>query len=302
MAQKTAAKVEEEVEMTLEDLYAGFSQEELAEFFDTTGQAANLRERTPVLKVNYCDIADKTGREIKKGNFVLSQDTSEIEIDVKDEEGNITKELRVEDIGIDLGKTPSITVLTYGFRYSYFPKDKDKKKICSSQIVFDSRKEAALGNNLGFECRSKEKVCPRRAEGVERDDRCGCQWVVFCEVPMPDGTREKAIMYVKGDSYMPFQDYVKSVGVTPIFFAPTKLSTKMEREGSVTYYIIGFEFLKNKPYPVLDIKANGALAKATREGAQLYQQQLKSAPKQQQLAAKSSVGTVSDDVTEIEFD
>lgn len=294
-----AAKVEEEI--SLEQLYAGFTQEELAEFFETTGQAANLQDRTPILKVNYQDIADKTGREIKKGNFVLGQNGGEVEVEV---DGN--KELRIEDVGIDLGKNPKITVLTYGFKYVFYPKDKDKKKNCASQLVFDRRVEKAVGNNLGHECQSKG-ACPRRAEGVGKDDKCSCQWVVFCLVPLEDGTQQKAIMYVKGESYMPFQDYLQSAGTIPVFFAPTKLSTTMKREGTVNYFVIGFELLKNQPYQKEVVFSHRDLAKSTREGAELYkQQQLQKPAARVQIANKGegrSVTTISDDdVTDIEFD
>lgn len=289
MGKATAAEKEapkEETPFTLDDLYAGFTAEELAEFFGVTGQAANVRNSIPILKVNYCDIPDKAGNEIKKGNWVINQNSSEVEVEVVDEDGGKVIETRVEDIGVDLGKTIQVTVLTYGYRYSYFPKDKDKKKMCSSQLVFDRNKEKAVGSNYGFECGPK---CPKRSKDGDQKDKCSCQWVIYVRVPMPDGSKLDAMLYAKGKSYMPFQDYVESAGTIPLFFAPTKLTAKMEREGSVTYFVLGFELLKEKPYPLLEVKENGAKAKEHRDGAELYKQQQiqNKASRQAQIADKN---------------
>jgi hypothetical protein len=288
---------QQKTQPSVEDLYAAFSSEELAEFLGATGQAANVRERTPILKINYCDIPDRNGKEIKKGNFVLGQNSSEVEVEVVDEEGNKSKEKRIEDIGIDLGKAPSITILLSGIRYAFY--HSDKKKTCTSQITFDWRNDPPVGANLKHVCTAK--TCPRRAKDIDRAEKCGCQHVIFCEVPLEDGAKAKAIMYAGGASYVPFDDYLKQLGV-PVFMAPTKLSTTMEREGSVTYFIMGFEMQKNKPYEKSLIYGYRDLANATRTGV-LTQRQQSARP---QIADKSegrnAVLLKDDDLTDIAFD
>lgn len=249
------------VPATLDDLYAGFSPEELQELLGVSGQASTFSmDKTPILKVNYNgDVADKDGVTIKKGNFVLGQNSKEIRKD----DGDIC----IEYAGIDLGKTPKITVLTFGTKYSFY--SDDAKQRCSSQLIME-RGEKPVGNTLGHVCTGG--TCPRRKEGVDKNEKCSCQYVVFCEVDV-DGTKHKALMYLKGLSYMPFSDYLKDAGTAPLFFFPTELTAKMEKQGSVVYYIVSPKLLKDQPFPAVECKANFETAKQTKQGAETFKQQ-----------------------------
>lgn len=322
MAKGTAAKETTEetppkVTVSLEELYAAFSEDERAELLSVTGQdGMSTGEKTPTLKINYCDLADKNGKTIKKGNWVMFQDTSESTSEVvtinSDGEEETEEQVIVEDIGIDLGKAPKITVFLAGFKYNYYPKDKDKKKFCSSQLVFDQFNETAVGSRLGFECR-KKGACPLRAETCDPKDKCGCQWVVFCEVTLPEsGEKVKAVLYLKGKSYFPFGDYLKEAGTTPLFFAPTKLTTSMERNEAVTYWIVKPVLLKDQLYPALEVKEYFNVAAATKAAAEaqkakyaLEQKKKNTTPianKSEGSGAKQiSHAVADDDVTDIEF-
>lgn len=246
---------------TVEDLYAGFSPEELQELLGVSGQASTFSmDKTPILKVNYNgDVEDKDGVTIKRGNFVLGQNSKEIRKDNGD--------ICIEYAGIDLGKNPKITVLTFGMKYSYY--NDDAKQRCSSQLVME-RGEKPIGNNLGHVCNGG--TCPRRKEGVDKTEKCSCQWTVFCEVDV-DGTKHKALMYLKGLSFMPFSEYLKEAGTLPLFFFPTELTTKMDKQGSVTYYTIFPKLLKDQPFNQIERKANFDAAKQTKQGAEAFKQQ-----------------------------
>lgn len=288
-------KVEEaqvtNVPATVDDLYAGFSQEELQELLGVSGQATTFSmDKTPILKVNYSDLEDKEGRSIKKGNFVLNQNSKEI----RKEDGDIY----VEDVGIDLGKSPKITILTFGTKYSFY--SDDAKQRCSSQLIMD-RGEKPIGNTLGHVCNGG--TCPRRKEDVEKKEKCSCQYVVFCEVEV-DGTKHKALMYLKGLSYMPFSEYLKDAGTLPLFFFPTELTTKMDKQGSVTYYTIFPKLLKDQPFNQIERKENFDLAKQTKHAAETFkQQQLTQGNKKgSALLAGPNEGLGATDVTDLPFD
>ncbi|BCS54089.1 hypothetical protein [Geobacter sp. SVR] len=249
MARATsAAKNATATSVNTDDLFAGFSDEEKAELLALTGQNANLKgEKVPVIKVNYCDLEDRDGNSIKKGNFVYNQNSKEVSA-----EGDGT--IRVEYIGIDLGKAPKITVLAYRQQYAYY--SDDPKQRCSSQIF--GQGEIPVGSTLKYECRSGK--CPRRAEGIDKKEKCACQYVVMCQVRIGDEIKP-AMMYVKGKSFISFGDYLKGVGSFPLFFAPTRLTNKMEKQGSVTYYVSSFELLKESPFPQLEARENMKTAK-----------------------------------------
>lgn len=222
------------------DLFAGFSEEDKARMLGLTGQSAQGGGmKTPILKVNQIssDTQDSVPEErrVKMGNFVLDQRT---------------KGKDIEDIGEDFGAAPEITVLKYGTKFSFFPDLKKnpngKKDICQSNIVFD-RGEQYFGDNLGFNCMSKTDQCPRRKDGVAKDDKCKCQNVVFAEI----GPEHKnCLIYLKGESFMPFTKYVEEANKSglPLFFFPTKLTTEKKVEGSNTYWVITPELQTDKPY------------------------------------------------------
>lgn len=283
--QETAAPVEEVIQ-SFEELMASFSDSEKAELLESSGQAANSYDKIPTLKLNYSSLADVNGKTIKEGNWVINQNTSTVEVEVVDEDGDKQTELRVEDIGIDLGKNPKITIYTFGSMYSYYPQNRaNANDKCKSQLVFDASIEKHAGDNLPYECRSGK--CPRRQADIPKDDKCGCQWVIFCEVATPDGERIKALLFAKGSSYMPFADYVKSLGTKPIMFAPTKLSSKQEMSAQgKPYYVAGFTFMEKTPYPQLECKSNMDVAKQTRQQAQAQNSKHKTA-----IERKGSPGT-----------
>lgn len=240
-----ATKEETLPAVTAEDLLASMSPEERAEILALTGQNANTgNERIPVLKVNYCDTPDTTGREIKKGNFVYGQSSKTVEIEVE-EDGEKTKEDRMEDLGTDLGKSIQVTVLAYRQQYNYY--NDDAKQRCASQVF--GQGETPVGNNLKHECRSGK--CPRRKEGIDKAQKCGCQFIVYSIVTV-DGEKKPAISYVKGNNYFPFNDYLKQAGPVPLFFAPTKMKTKIEKQGSVTYYPMSLELDIQNAYSPLE--------------------------------------------------
>jgi len=265
---KNVEEVAAEIPMTFEELMATFSDAELAESRDASGQTANAGyDRIPTLKINYCTLADKSGRTIKEGNWVILQNNGKLEVEVEDEDGDKSTEIRIEDMGVDLGKNPKITIYCVGSMYSFYPDSKGAKEdICRSQLVFDPKREKHVGNNLPYECRGGK--CPRRSATCTKEEKCGCQWVIFCEVTLPDGEKIKALMYAKGSSYIPFSDYIKSLGTMPIYFAPTKLSTKQElSQQGKPYYVMGFLFQKDKPFPTLEARSNIETARSTREAA-----------------------------------
>jgi len=217
---------------TQPDLSAMFTDEERAALLGMTGQAANFSfDKTPTLKINKFPVEDKEGNTVPMGNFVLGQVTKQ--------EGEDTS---CEFIGKDFGKNPEITILKFGSKFSYFPQSKDKKLICQSQLVLDPG-EKAVGDNLGYECMSGK--CPRRAKDVDKKEKCTCQYVAFVEVG-PE--REKALMYFKGTSFIPFKSYLDSAGKFPMFCYPTKLKTERKINGTNVYWIITPELLKDKPY------------------------------------------------------
>lgn len=285
---KDAATQAADVPATMEDILSFLSPEEMAEVLAVTGQAANLRESVPVIKVNYCTLTDKNGRTIKEGNYVIKQNSSVIDYETVDEDGEKVIEKRVEDIGIDLGKSPKVTIFCFGTKYSFFPSsestDKGNEHICQSQLVFDSRVEKHEGSKLGFRCQGGG--CPRRNKEAKKADKCSAQWVLFCEVTV-DEEKIKAIMYVKGSSYIPFSDYIKSLGVLPVFCAPTKLSTKQEiSEQGKPYYVQGFTFFKDKLFTQLEVKSNLQTAKETKAAAEDFKKTQASRKPAAQIAAK----------------
>lgn len=215
----------------IKELLASMTPEEREEILALTGQNANSgMDKIPVLKINYCDTLDIDGKEIKKGNFVYDQSSATTEIEVTDEDGDVTKEERMEDLGTDLGKTIKATVLAYRQQYNYYNND-DNKLNCRSQVF--GMGETPTGNNLKRECRGG--TCPRRKEGIDKKEKCTCQFIIYLLLKIGEET-VPAMMYVKGASYFPFNDYLKAAGPVPLYFAPTKMKTTVEKQGAVTYY------------------------------------------------------------------
>lgn len=261
-----AKNQKQEEAVNLDDLFAGMLPEEIQAILQATGQAANVAfDKIPTLKTNRYPIADLKGKSIPMGHFVLGQVTRK--------EG---KNTIIEDIGIDCGKNPEITVLKVGTKFSYFPDPqtagKDyKKHICQSQLVLDLG-ERAVGDNLGFDCMSGK--CPRRQKDIKKDEKCGCQYVVFIEIKVGEETH-RAIMYAKGTSFLPFKQYLDSAGKFPLYFFPTKLETEQMVDGTNVYWIISPVLQKDRPYPLPERLALTETVKAVDESVRGFESQRK---------------------------
>lgn len=270
------------------DLLAFLSDEEKAEMLALTGQTDNSRaDRIPVLRINYTDTPEESGRTIPKGNFVYNQSSKTVDVEVTDEDGDTSTEPRMIDLGVDLGKTPKITILVSKQQYSYY--NDDAKLRCNSQVFGGG--ETPVGTTLKHECRSGD--CPRRKEGVDKKEKCTCQHVVVCLVDV-DGEQKPALMYVKGASFMPFSDYLKAANTAasgkpfPLFLAPTKLKNSQEKQGSVTYFVTSFNLLVNEPYAPEVAKANYEQAKAANAQMNDYKAQAEQKNAVKQLVGKSA--------------
>lgn len=235
------------------NIYEGFSPEEIAEMLGVSGQSAYFNfDKTPTLKINLEPLEDKDGATVKVGNFVLGQRKG--------------KDDSVESIGEDFGPTPEIVILTVAQQYNYYHKDKAKR--CASQIVMDG--DVAIGGNLGFSC-STQGACPRRGPDVVKAEKCTCQYLAFCLVG-PE--KKSAIMYLKGSNFIPFKEYLEAVGKVPFFFCPTRLTTKREKYGSVTYFVITPEFLDTR-FTADDIRAYRDLAAQVKSNISEFVEQKK---------------------------
>lgn len=270
------------------DLLAFLSDEEKAEMLSLTGQTDNMRaDHIPSLKINYSDTPDESGRTIPKGNFVYNQSSKTVDVEVTDEDGDASTEPRMVNLGHDMGKTPKITVLVSKQQYAYY--NDDAKLRCNSQVFGGG--ETPVGSTLKHACRSGD--CPRRKEGVDKKEKCTCQHVVVCLVDV-DGEQKPALMYVKGASFMPFNDYLKAANTAasgkpfPLFLAPTKLKNSQEKQGSVTYYVTSFSLLTKEPYATEVAKANYEQAKAATATMAEYKAQAEQNKASKQLVDKSA--------------
>ena len=276
MAKPQAAKEETKAVATTDnnvDLLAFLSDEEKAEMLALTGQADSMRgDKIPQLKVNYSDLAEESGRTIPKGNFVYNQSSKTVDVEITDEDGDTSTEARAIDLGVDLGKSPKVTVLLTKQQYSFY--HTDAKLRCNSQVF--GADETPVGSSLKHECRSGD--CPRRKDGVDRKEKCTCQHVVICLVEV-DAEQKPALMYVKGKSFMPFSDYVKAANVAnngkpfPLFMAPTKMKNTQEKEGSVTYYVTAFNLLTSEKYDDATCRTNYDQVKAASAQIETYKAQ-----------------------------
>lgn len=310
MAKPQVDKAEKAVAVvdTTVDLMAFMSAEEQAEVYALTGQDASMQaDRIPQLKVNYNTTEDESGRSIPKGNFVYNQSSKTVDVEVTDEDGDVSTEARAVDLGVDLGKSPKITVLMAKQQYSFF--HTDAKLRCNSQVF--GLGEAPVGSTLKHACRSGE--CPRRAAGIDRKEKCSCQYVVYCLVDV-DGVAKPAIMYVKGKSFMPFSDYLKaSTAATngrpvALFVAPTKLKNTQEKEGSVTYYVTSFNWMLNEYFEPEVARENWEQAKLIEAHNKAYKAQIEQKNAAKQLVNRNEgrgavdVGTLTHDDDNIVFD
>lgn len=302
MATKNEAKPEVPTKTETPDLLAPLSPEEMAEMLALTGQDTALRaEKLPQIKINYSDLKDESGRTIPKGNFVYGQSSATVEVEVADEDGELSNELRAVDLGVDLGKTPKITVLVAKQQYAYY--NADPKQRCMSQVFGNG--ELPIGSNLKHNCRDKA-ACPRRKDGIVKDEKCSCQHVVICLVDI-SGEQKPAIMYIKGSSFMPFNDYLKAANIAnngkpmPVFMAPTKLKNSQEKDGSVTYYVTAFTLQTAEKYPDAVCLANFQQAKAANAQIESNKQQnVQKAAAKQLVSPTAGKGAI--DVTKLPND
>jgi len=249
-------------EQEFEKLLEGLTEEQKAELRRISGvnNVGNF-DKIPVFKVNTQEDEDKKGKSIKKGNFVIGQSMNNDEL---------------EDAGTDLGSTCEGVIFAAPKQYSYY--HKDAKKRCISNLIFDSN-DVAIGSTLGFKC--ADKTCPRRQEGIAKEEKCGQQFVVYSQV-----NGEKVVSYHKKSNYMPMNDHLKALGSYPYMYT-TKFKTAKEKNGNVTYYVIVPE--KGNPVPSIEMKQNLDLAMETCKGIKAFEQQRET--KNKQLAHKPSQST-----------
>lgn len=283
------------------DLLAYLSDEEKAEMLALTGQTDGQRaDKITHLKISYADTPDEKGNTIPKGNFVYGQSSKTVEIEVTDEDGDTSTEVRMVDLGIDLGKSPKITILTSKQQYSYY--NDDAKLRCNSQVF--GAGETPVGSTLKHECRSGD--CPRRKEGVDKKEKCTCQHVVVCLVDV-EGEKKPALLYVKGASYMPFNEYLKAANTAnngkpfPLFMAPTKLKNSQEKQGSVTYFVTAFNLLTTEAYDQATCLENFKQAKAANAQIAEYKAQAEQKSAAKQIVDRSA-GKGAIDVSKIPDD
>lgn len=223
---KSAEKTQEQI---FEEMKALLTPEELEQLMKLTWQDnGGGGIKTPILKINYKERADKNGKKIAKGNFVLGQASGVVD----------GKKVLVE-AGVDLGNKLNVVILKTGSQYSYWCED--VKSRCSSQIITE-RGEIPRGFNLKNVC--SDGSCPRRKAGVEKGDRCINQMIAYVRLPagtkLPDGTDcPIAMLYVKGMSYKPLQDYINSdLKGIPTIAVTTELSTSEEEQGATVFYVL----------------------------------------------------------------
>jgi hypothetical protein len=210
----------------LPDFLKNLSPEEQAALLAGTGQAANQSfDRYPKLKINKIssDIGDAKGNSVKMGNFVLNQ--------VSKQDGDNTV---CEEIGQDFGPNPTINVLKIAQQFSFYSKKQGES--CSSQLVMDAG-ERATGGNYGFDCAGGK--CPKRSKdpNVKKEDKCSCQYVVYAEIGEGDA-KVLCQMYVKGDSFIPFKEYISTLGKYPAYAYRTFCATERKTNGSNTYWVL----------------------------------------------------------------
>lgn len=239
---KTTNPTETDAYKAMLDLLTDEERENLARLTGQGGGGGGTK--TPVVKINYKERADASGKKVAKGNFVLGQSNKIVD----------GKKI-LEHAGTDLGNSLDCVILKTGTQFSFW--HDDPKKRCSSQIITEYG-EIPVGFNL--KCRCNDKSCERRKDGTPKADRCVNQYVVYLRLPagtrLPDGTDcPIAIMYIKGTSYKPFQDYLNDTlkGI-PSIAVITKFSTEESEQGSTIFFTLNME--KGDMVPTAVFKEN----------------------------------------------
>jgi hypothetical protein len=220
------------------------------------------------VRINYQERKDLNGVKIPKGHWVLGQRM-----------GVQNGEQVLEEAGVDLGEVLECVILKCGTQYSYVP-DKKKRpgaKRCSSQVITDPFNETPIGSDLKKNCKEKG-ACPRRAEGIDKDDKCSCQHVVFVRLPagtkLPDGSDcPVAMLYIKGESFIPFKDFVgKELAGLPVSFITTvKMTPEEKYHGSVVYFVLNFA--KGSPVPAIEFRQSAEMVQSISKDLDTYKAQ-----------------------------
>lgn len=183
--------------------------------------------RIPLLKINLDD-EDENGKELPKGTFYLTnQDTSVYATSVK------------------------IRPLAELFQYSEY--DPTANKLANRTIIAPSLREELIDEKGTVRCgKPLGKVLKENPELAEKYKNITCFRLVYClvtyEGEAADGTVVKvenapALLRLKGSNFSPFDDEVRKRiprGQNLWNFWVNVKSTR-KKNGSVTYYVLGFE-------------------------------------------------------------
>jgi len=216
------------------DIYEGLTEAEIAELKAMSGMNNVSRGKSvPVLKINVQVDDDKNGKSAKHGTFVLNQ---------------VQKNDVLEEIGEDFGQEPEVVIYSAPQQYSYYNADKNKR--CNSQLLFGPG-DQPVGSTLKLNC--KDGTCPRRQQGVDKAERCTCQFTLYGTI-----SGKPFLFYAKGANFMPISEYLKSFGAEPPYLYTTILKKTKKKQGSVTYYELQPE--RGRRMSALEFKDNRQVA------------------------------------------
>jgi len=167
---------------------------------DVTGSVRNHL----IAKINYEDCG------LPKGVWVIGQR--------KDQSGNVEECGRVigtlgkavktidgADFEILLQKN-AIVPLVIRQRYNFYS-EKNQSLNCHSPLIRNLYQEVH-GSTHGYQCGNS---CPYRDKNL--NDRCRLEFVLFGLAISDEGREEPVVMYIKGASYIPFDDWKKSATI-----------------------------------------------------------------------------------------
>lgn len=191
------------------------------------GQQQGGGNRIPVLKVN-ADDEDDSGRPLPKGSFFIS-----------DQEVTV------------YGKTVRIRPLAEMFQYQDY--NAVEKKVVNKTVLVPSFRDELIDEKGGVRCgKPASKVLKENPDLAEKYKSITCYRMVYCLVSY-DGetvTGEKvtvenvpALLRLKGANFSPFEDEFRKrlpKGQNLWNFWATVSATR-KKNGSVTYYVMGFD-------------------------------------------------------------
>ena len=192
--------------------------------------------RIPLLKINLDD-EDDNGKELPKGEFYLTnQDTSVY------------------------AKKVSIRPLAEMFQYSEY--DPLANKLANRTIIAPSLREELIDEKGTVRCgKPLGKVLKENPELAEKYKNITCFRLVYCLVSYDgkaaDGTSVKvenapALLRLKGSNFGPFDDEVRKriPRGQNLWNFWVNVSATRKKNGSVVYYVLGFEPELGNPVPV----------------------------------------------------